>query len=57
MNKDCNSCWWMMTRNGIGMRMCRHSNSTECRDYINRKDEDEAIGPIESWVGGSAISK
>ena len=50
MNKDCNSCWWMMTVNGIGTRMCRHSNSTECGDYVNRKDEDKAIGPIESWV-------
>lgn len=39
-----------MTRNGISTRMCRHSNSMGCMDYINRKDEDEAIGPIESWV-------
>ena len=39
-----------MTANGTGTRMCRHSNSMGCRDYINRKDEDEAIGPIESWL-------
>ena len=47
----------MITANGTGTRMCRRSNSLDCGDYINRKDEDEAIGPIESWVDGNIISK